>query len=653
MWQKIIYSTYNQRINELSHDPADYNKSFTISIAEGLYEDMLLTGNLSSGLSTQKKEFNELPGNEKSFWYDYAEKIPGKFLSSNLYVRPFEDFCRTCIITDQEISTFVRMDHDQYCRDIPSRRLPDVSKDHPAENSLHKLLKDQDRFYMELNYLIPVQLKKIGYEIIRQEEAVEIDMSMIKKLARAIHSKYLHEIRNQSIRTKDDLNNYSFFNRGDPGIQYTSDFDDLPDEIKLSNIDNATHIPTKLLSIGYKIRPVKKGFKPVVLHLDEEEIETMSRVEHLRWSWEKRLNGWRFGKKRNSVKKTHPGLLPYEELSEHEKEKDRELVKLIPALLLDINYEISPISPNRINKLSYAIKPQSNIHKLLCETKRLSEEASKLAMTSPKINDKIISINKIIEETIREVQGSYNYARHIQEAFLPEDLFIRECFPDSFVLYKPKNIVSGDFYFFSKRNDHIIFTLADCTGHGIPGALISSIGYGSLDQVVNVKKISDPSVILRSLYAIVHRFLRRNIDGHGLKDDMDIIQCNLDSKTNILTYSGVGNLICHVCDRKITEIKSEYYKDDNNLKSEYRFTSKKIQMKIGDTLYLSSDGYADQFGGNNHKRYQRRRLMEYLLSIHDYPMAEQSDRLNEEIEKWREEQNEDQTDDISIIGIRI
>ena len=170
------------------------------------------------------------------------------------------------------------------------------------------------------------------------------------------------------------------------------------------------------------------------------------------------------------------------------------------------------------------------------------------------------------------------------------------------MLYKPKNIVSGDFYFFSKRKDLIIFTLADCTGHGIPGALISSIGYGSLDQVVNVNKITDPSEVLHNLYAMVHRFLRRNIGRHGLQDDMDITHCNLDTKTNVLTYSGVGNLIYYITDGKITEIKSEYYKDDCNLKQEYRFSSKSLRMKIGDTLYLCSDGYADQFGGNNHER---------------------------------------------------
>ena len=659
MWSKVIYNTGNQLSKDQPERQINYKKFFNNQIAEGLYQDMQLTMNLITNANTTDNKFIHLTKAEKSFWFDYVAEIPDKLRTLNLFVRPFGDFCRTCIITDQEITTLVQMDHDRFCSELSSKSLAKKntsavkSEIHPAQRSFQNLIKDWKLFFLEMNYLIPFHLRKIGYEIIRHEEVIEINLSMIRKLARAIHSKYLHEIRNQNNSVQDDQNNLSFYNPGHSGYQYTSDFDDLPDEIKYSNIDNAAHIPTKLLSIGYRIRQVKKGFKPVALHLNEEEIETMSRVEHIRWSWEKRLNGWRYGKTKNNIKKTHPSLIPYDELSESEKEKDRELVKLIPSFLLDIDFEVFPVSPNRINKLSYAIKPQSNIHKLLCEVRKLGDEVSSLALTSPLINEKILSINKKIEETIKEVQGSYNYAQHIQEIFLPEDLYIRECFPESFVLYKPKNIISGDFYFFSKLDDVIVFALADCTGHGIPGALISTIGYGSLEQVVNVKKITIPAEILRNLYSIVHRFLRRNSDGHGLHDDFDITMCHLDTKSNLLTLSGVGNLIYYITEGKIIEIKSDHYKDDCNLKQEYLFTSKRIQTKIGDTLYLCSDGYTDQLGGKDHKRYQKKRLMALLLKIHDYPVAEQSDMLNEEIEKWKEDNDEEQTDDISIIGIRI
>jgi len=626
MWTKVIYNPDNQFVPDISTD----------QIAEALYKDIRQLTYLFTTSDALNREFKALTKAEKLFWYDYAEKIPDKFRILKLFIHPFEDFCRTCLITEEEISSLVQMDHDKYGLELIS-------------GEFKNLIKDHQRFSRELNYLIPVQLKKTGYEIIRHEEVVEINMLMVKKLARAIHSRYLHEIRNQTITP----NNPILYKPGELKNQYTSDFDDLPAEIKYSNIDNAAHIPTKLLSIGYKIRQVKKGFKPVALHLNKEEIETMARVEHLRWSWEKRLNGWISGCLKDDINKIHPSLIPYDELSESEKEKDRELVKLIPALLQDIDYEAFPVSPNRIKKLSYAIKPQSSIHKILYETRELNDQIRNLVTLTPDIEEMVRIRNSKIEEAIIEVEDSYNYAKYIQETFLPDDHYVRECFPDSFILYKPKDLVSGDFYFFSKRNNLIIFAAADCTGHGIPGALLSTLGYGILDQAVNEIKLTDPSYILHHLYSKIHRFLRNDEEGTGISDDMDIILCLLDIRTNILTYSGVKNPLYHITKEKLIEYRAKNLLENCNEEGECNFTSEKIQLNTGDTIYLCSDGYADQFGGKYHKKYQTARVKNFLLSIKECSMPEQNDRLYEEIEQWREENNEEQTDDILVIGIRI
>ena len=633
MHSKGTYNTDNKLIQDIFSDKKKYKRLFINPIAESLYNNIKASGSPITFSDIFNKGFKNLTKAEKSFWYDYAAKIPDKFRTLNLFIRPFEDFCRTCIITDNEVAALAQMDHDSLL----------------SHKSYQGTIKDRKQFCTELNYLIPVGLKKIGYEVIRYEEVIEINTGMIKKLARAIHSRYLHEIRNQSRKA----NNYFFYNPGNSGDQYISDFDDLPDEIKYSNIDNAVHIPTKLLSIGYKIRQVKKGFKPFALHLNEAEIETMARVEHIRWSWEKRLNGWKLGSNKNDIKRTHPSLIPYEQLSESEKEKDRELVKLIPAFLQDIDYEAFPVSPNRIKKLSYAIKPQSSIHKILNETGELNDQIRKLVTLTPAVEEMVRIRNKKIEEAISEVEGSYNYAQHIQETFLPDDLYIRECFPDSFVLFKPKDIVSGDFYFFSKRNHLVIFAAVDCTGHGIPGALLSTLGYGILDQAVNEIKLADPSLILYHLYSKIHRYLRNDSEEKGISDDMDIILCILDTRTNTLSYSAVKNPLYRISKGELIEYKSQNLGDDNSEDGEGQFTSTEIQLNISDTIYLCSDGYSDQFGGKHHKRYQRKRLMNFLLNLQDCSMSEQSDRLYEEIEQWREENNEDQTDDILIIGIRI
>ena len=621
MSPKNIYDTDNLLINEDLADPADFRKYFTDPVAKALYQGMKQKAELYAHPDSFLKKFADLTKSEKSFWYDYASIIPLKLKSLNLLIRFYKEFCGTCIITDEEIAALVRMDLERF--QGKSGR------------------EERKTLFLELNYLIPYGLKEAGYEIIRHEEVTGVNMSMITKIARAIHSRYLHEIRRQGdIATAEK------------DISLT-DFDDLPAEIQRTNIDNAAHIPTKLLSIGYRIRPVSRGFKAPAIHLDEEEIETMARVEHLRWSWEKRLNGWSFGKLKDPGKKIYPGLIPYDQLDEKEKEKDRELVRLIPAILQDIDYEAYPVSPGRISKLSYAIKPKSSIHKLLCETTELGDEIKGLISPSPEINEKIRSLDEKIRLTISEVQGSYNYARHIQESFLPDDLYIRECFPDSFVFYEPKDVVSGDFYLFARQNDHKIFALADCTGHGIPAALISTIGYGIIDQAINIMHITDPAEILLHSYSGIHRFLQKDVTAYGVSDDMDIILCNLDSRTGLLTYAGTGNILWHLTDGRITEIRSGTGREGTGDNEENKFVTRSLQLKADDVLYLCSDGYIDQFGGSSHKRYGRKRLGDFLLHISTSTMPEQGDRLYEETEQWREEKGEDQTDDITIIGIKI
>jgi serine phosphatase RsbU (regulator of sigma subunit) len=640
MWSKIIYNTDNQSIQDIHPDRNWYKKFFINRIAEGLYNDIGQINDPVRPSDDHYQEFKDLSKTEKSFWYDYAGEIPNKFIALNLFIRPFEDFCRTCIITDKEKAS----------GDLKNRSLSTLkTRKHQSQKSQLNLSEDLRQFYFELNYLIPIRLKKIGYEIIRHEEVAETNMSMIKKLARAIHSKYINEVRNQSSVANNNFPDIP----GEVRNQYTTDFDALPDEIKNSNIDNALHIPTKLLSIGYKIRHVKKGFRPAALHLNEEEVETMARVEHIRWSWDKRLNGWIYGNVKNTANRTHPGLVPYNDLSESEKEKDRQLVRLIPSLLQDIDYEAFPVNKSRIRNLSYAIKPQSSIRRILDETRELNDQIRKLVKLTPDVEEMVRIRNKKIEAAISEVEGSYNYAQHIQETFLPGDLYVRECFPDSFILFRPKDIVSGDFYFFSKQEHIIIFAAADCTGHGIPGALLSTLGYGILDEAVNEIKLTEPTGILHHLYSKIHRFLRNDTEETGMSDDLDIILCIFDVRTNILTYSGVRNPLYHIRKGELIEYRAKNSPEDCNEDGDCGFTSERIQLNSGDTIYLCSDGYIDQFGGKNHKRYQSSRFKCLLQNIVEYSMPEQCDRLYEEIEHWREDDNEEQTDDILVIGIRI
>lgn len=616
-----IYGTEDRSVNKEFKDAEAFRKLFVLPVARHLYDDFRTRSSITGNSVTLQMSFEGLRKQEKQFWLDYASAIPAKFRSLNLLLRHYRDFCRTCIITEEEISAMTATDLDSFrgkSRDNERRIL-----------------------FRELNYLIPASLKESGYEIFRPEEVTGTNQAVITKIARAIHAKYMHERKRQAGSVP-----------GNAGA-LTPGFDDLPPETRQSNFDNALHIPTKLLSIGYRIRPAAKGFKPAALHLDEQEIETMAKVEHLRWSWEKRMNGWTSGKTRDDKNKIHPSLIPFDELDEVEKEKDRELVRLIPSILQDISYEAYPVSPGRISSLSYAIRPQSVIHKLLAGTNELSREIGTMAESSPEIKEKLRSIDEKIRLTLGEVEGSYNYARHIQKTFLPEDLYIRECFADSFVLYEPRDIVSGDFYMFSKQDDHIICGLADCTGHGIPAALISTIGYGILDQAVNIMRITDPADALQYLFYAIHRFLRRDIEENGVSDDMAIVLCNLDITSGVLTWSGAGNILLRVSDGAISDNLCDVVHQNNEPGREFSFINNSLSTMTGDIIYMCSDGFADQFGGSRHKRYTRKRLSDFLLQISAFPMPEQEDMLYAEYELWREEKGEDQTDDITVIGLRI
>ena len=602
-------------------DQAWFTDSLSEQVAGILARNFKREARLSPDRVRLTKVWDESGKPGKKFWLEYSAGIPGKLNSLGLLLRPFEDFCRTCIITDEELDRLALADLERF------------SPVHFAE--------DGRQFFLTLNYLVPASLKEAGYELFREEETGGVSMATAKKIARAIHAGYLREVARQGTAIS--------------GIRDRShsEFDDLPTGIKESNLSNAVHIPTKLLSIGYRIRPVRKGYRATALQLNDSEVETMARVEHLRWSWEKRLNGWTYGRTKDDRTKRHPDLVPYEELTEDEKEKDRELVRMIPAILQDIRYEAYPVSSDHTGRLPYAIRPLSSINKLLLGANELSSGISLLAGNSPEIREKLTSIDERIRLTISEVEGSYNYARHIQEAFLPDDLAIRECFTDSFVLFQPRDIVSGDFYLFSRREGKVTFGLADCTGHGIPAALISTIGYGILDQAVNILKIADPSEAVAHLYSGIHRFLRNDDRESGTSDDMTIVLCSYDTNSGRLTFSGAGNAIFHVTDGKISENLSGRLPETQIRDGNYSYVPKSIQLTDNDVLYICSDGFADQFGGDRHRRYSWTRLRDFLLRISRHPMPEQGDLLYEEFERWRGEKDEDQTDDITVIGIRV
>ncbi|OFY83022.1 MAG: hypothetical protein A3F72_18660 [Bacteroidetes bacterium RIFCSPLOWO2_12_FULL_35_15] len=258
----------------------------------------------------------------------------------------------------------------------------------------------------------------------------------------------------------------------------------------------------------------------------------------------------------------------------------------------------------------------------------------------------------IIEEKNKDITDSIRYARRIQEAILPSSDLIKGFFPDSFILYKPKDIVSGDFYYFHNLSaSHTIVAAADCTGHGVPGAFMSLLGYNALEHAIKENKKTVPSDILDTINTIISGTLNQEKKDTTVMDGMDIALCSFDKESNQLNYAGANNPLWMFSDNQLKEFDADKTPIGAYSGIENKFTTHKIPLKKGDCFYIFSDGYADQFGGKLGKKFKYKQLKELLHAAQGKLMSEQKVILENAIDQWRG--NLEQVDDILIIGIRV
>jgi len=255
----------------------------------------------------------------------------------------------------------------------------------------------------------------------------------------------------------------------------------------------------------------------------------------------------------------------------------------------------------------------------------------------------------VVEIKNREITDSINYAKRIQSAILPSIDKIRESLPNSFVFYKPKDIVAGDFYWHKKVNNKIFIAVADCTGHGVPGAMVSVVCNNALNRAVNDFWLLDPAKILDKTAELVIEAFKEN-NQEDVKDGMDISLCSFDMENNKLEYAGAINSMFHINNNKLEEIKGDKQPIGQfaNIKP---FTLHKINLNKGDKIYLFSDGYADQFGGVKGKKFMYKRFRELILGVCSKEFSKQKNELEAAFENWRKDI--EQLDDVCVVGIEI
>lgn len=269
---------------------------------------------------------------------------------------------------------------------------------------------------------------------------------------------------------------------------------------------------------------------------------------------------------------------------------------------------------------------------------------------NPSSSKEYDSLLEEAEKQRKELTDSIKYASYIQSALLPSKELFEHLLPEHFIFFKPRDVVSGDFYWISKFKNNVIVVAADCTGHGVPGAFMSMLGISFLNEIVSKGCFNSASSILNQLREMVMKSLHQTGDKKEQKDGMDITLCMLDFQNRQLQYAGANNPIYIIRNGSFIEIKGDRMPIGINIVEERSFTNHRLELQENDMIYLITDGYPDQFGGQNERKLKYKPFKDILLRIYSMQMHEQVFVLEEELYKWMG--NVSQIDDILIVGFR-
>ncbi len=263
--------------------------------------------------------------------------------------------------------------------------------------------------------------------------------------------------------------------------------------------------------------------------------------------------------------------------------------------------------------------------------------------------DEIEKKGEALQDAYRSITDSLKYARRIQIALLGQEENLIQHFKDAFLIFEPKDVVSGDFYWYAVVGDHKIIAIADCTGHGVPGAFMTLIGNDALDEIVKVRHIVDPSAILTQLDKRILETLHQRNTQEQRNEGMDMAIVAINELEKTVIFAGAKNPIFFVSDdKKELVAASKFPVGSNQYQQQKIFQNHTINYKEGDKIYMFSDGFQDQFGGSNNKKFMSKRFRELIFELSSQPMSEQKQRLLEDFRKWKGEYK--QTDDVLLLG---
>ncbi len=257
-----------------------------------------------------------------------------------------------------------------------------------------------------------------------------------------------------------------------------------------------------------------------------------------------------------------------------------------------------------------------------------------------------------LEVKNKDILDSITYAKRIQNAILPTNSQLERAFNGVFILYKPKDIISGDFYWFHERIDMTFIAMVDCTGHGVPGALMSMIGNDLLDSLIKDRKLTDPKEILEEMDRSITRLLHADDENKSVSDGMVISLCVIDKVNSTMAFSGAQQTVMLKQNGTLTELTAARQSIGGMLPSEFKkFKTEVIPINQGDKLYMFTDGFKDQFGGPNGRKFLKKNMRALIEDVGDKPMAEQGETIGKAFLTWKGDLT--QVDDVSMLGVEI